>query len=113
MRGRFHAGGTQNFTVAGNSSAAGSISFPVRLNSAPQTTTFIAPGGNATASCSTTTLSALPGVLCLFADTQFHTQGPLDAGGGASRDGLNFIVEAQASYDGPYNLSGTWAVGAP
>jgi hypothetical protein len=112
MRGRFHAGATQNFSTTGQSSAVGSISFPVRLFSAPSVT-FVGPGQSGGASCNTATQTAAAGVLCLFADTQFHAQNPIYAGGGASRDGLNFIVEATASYDGFYNLSGTWAVGAP
>ena len=112
LRGRFHAGGVQNFTVAGSTSAVGSISFPVRLFSAP-TVVFIGPGLPSGPNCNSGTLSAAAGYLCLFADTQFHAQNPIYAGGGASADGLNFIVSAQASYDGFYNLSGTWAVGAP
>ncbi len=113
MRGRFHAGGTQNFTVAGNSSAVGSISFPARLFTNPTSVVFVGPGLPSGTTCNSGQLSASPGVVCLFADVQFHAQNPIIVGGGASRDGLNFIVEAQASYDGFYNLSGTWAVGAP
>jgi hypothetical protein len=102
--------------VSGQSIAAGVISFPVPLTTAP-VSHYIPEGSPVPAGCSGTPQNpvASPGHLCVFQESGYNTSSIIisapDDGASSSRHGA--IVLAFSAGTGRFSNAGRWAVTAP
>jgi hypothetical protein len=89
------------------------ITFQIPL-SAPPTIHYIPPSTPGTAQCpgSFTNPTAARGELCLYADTQFQSDGVSVVSGTPNRFGV-VVFPSGVAPGKNYELDGTWAVTAP